>query len=323
MSPDRESITRAESVRRRREQETQQRTIQTPARLKSASTPVASTRSPATMNTRTMRQRYDSVSAVSMPRNRGVQAPSVALPQIGYGPRLLSFLIVAACLFVLYAMFNSDPFIIRSVSLQGNVRIPAQEIVMVLGLTNQPGVLTNPGQIEYNVISRYPEISSVQTNIEFPARIDIIVQERQPVLAWKQDERVLWVDASGYAFPPRGEIAELITVSATGSPPLPAGNENQPPYGARLFLKTELAQAIAALAPMVPEGASLIYDPQYGLGWSDPRGWQAYFGKDNNSMSMKLQIYQNMVDHLLEQDILPSLISVEYPNAPFYRLSEQ
>jgi len=115
-------------------------------------------------------------------------------------------------------------------------------------------------------------------------------------------------------------VNNLITVTAAGGPPLPAGFDPAQVIGARPFLSTDLANAITTLAPFLPQGASLVFDPQYGLGWSDPSGWKVYFGQSNGDTHLKLQVYQAIITSLGEQNIQPSLISVEYPSAPFYRI---
>jgi cell division protein FtsQ len=150
----------------------------------------------------------------------------------------------------------------------------------------------------------------------------VTVSERQPVVAWMQDGQTAWVDAQGYAFPPRGQVDGLATVTSAGAPPIPANLDLNQKIGARPFLTSELSAAIVTLAPSLPEGASLIFDPNYGLGWSDPRGWRVYFGHSNGDATLKFQVYQSMVDYLTQQDVQPTLISVEYPNAPFYRVEQ-
>jgi len=72
----------------------------------------------------------------------------------------------------------------------------------------------------------------------------------------------------------------------------------------------------------MPEGTTLIYEPDYGLGWDDSRGWKVYFGKTTGDMSMKITMYQALVDNLTQRGVAPSMVSVEYPNAPFYRLGQ-
>jgi len=64
---------------------------------------------------------------------------------------------------------------------------------------------------------------------------------------------------------------------------------------------------------------SMIFDPVYGMGWQDPRGWTVYFGQDSQDIPMKTVVYNAIVDTLTQQGVQPSLISVEYLNAPFYK----
>jgi hypothetical protein len=63
----------------------------------------------------------------------------------------------------------------------------------------------------------------------------------------------------------------------------------------------------------------MICDPQYGMGWQDPRGWTVYFGQNAKDILMKKVVYKTILDTLTLQGVQPSLISVEYLNAPFYK----
>lgn len=333
MSPDRLTLTRAEAIRRRKEEEQKRREkfLQKrarrpePASAPSAERPeqAAPHVSPAVARSR-FRARYD-VAAMPLrgqarPRaGGGLQIPALALPKLTFGPRWFSLLLVTACAMMIYLFVTEPVFLVQQAVILGNQRVSAQEINAVLGITNHPAAFLNPAQIEYNIRASFPEIYGAYVQVELPAQVTITVVERQPVAAWRQDGQVMWVDAQGYAFPPRGEVEGLIIVNATGSPPAPEADPNQT-IGARPFLRPELSAALAALAPHVPEDAELVYDPQYGLGWSDPRGWQAYFGKNNQEMPVKLLIYQAMIEHLTARGVQPAIINVEYPNAPFYRI---
>ena len=42
----------------------------------------------------------------------------------------------------------------------------------------------------------------------------------------------------------------------------------------------------------------------------------------NGDNGLKIKVYQNMLDYLSKKKIKPVLISVEYPNAPFYRVEQ-
>jgi hypothetical protein len=272
-----------------------------------------------------LRNRYDI--AMSSPYSRAGSynrpaAPALSLPKIGLGPRLLSFVLVALCSTGLYYLFAMDPFIVRGASILGNGRVSVEQLGAALGIANQPAALLNPAQIEYNILAAFPEIATAQVEINLPSRVVVTVSERQPIVAWQQDGQVTWVDAQGYAFPPRGEAPGLVTVTSAGAPPTPANLNPAQKIGARPFLNSDLSAAIVALSPFLPEGATLIFDPAYGLGWSDPRGWKVYFGHSNGDATLKHQVYQAMLDYFSQHEIQPALISVEYPDAPFYRVEQ-
>jgi hypothetical protein len=67
---------------------------------------------------------------------------------------------------------------------------------------------------------------------------------------------------------------------------------------------------------------SILYDPIQGFGWTDPRGWQVYFGTSARDVELKVRVYESMVNSLTQRGIRPALINVMYPTAPYYRLSQ-
>lgn len=338
MSIDPVTITRAEAIRRRHEEEQKRReslvkktitkpkpapakpkinqtlrqaaqggALRKPAPVKGA-TPVA-----------TGRRRYDI--AMSAPYGRaGGQTRSLPLPKITFGARWISFLLIVLCGVGLYFITSDSFFVVSSANVIGNNRVSAEEISGALGVMGKSAALLSPAQIEYNLLAAFPDIATAQVEINLPADVIVTVSERQPVAAWQQAGQTVWVDALGYAFPPRGLVEGLVTVSAVGAPPSPAPLTQGGVIGARAFLSEEMAEALMILSPRVPQGSSLVYDPRYGLGWADPRGWQAYFGHTHGDVNAKIQVYQSMVDTLTKQGTTPQLISVEYPDAPYYRI---
>jgi hypothetical protein len=83
-----------------------------------------------------------------------------------------------------------------------------------------------------------------------------------------------------------------------------------------------MVKSIKGLAGHVPPGVSILYDESFGFGWSDPRGWQVYFGTSGRDIELKVRVYESMVASLTGRGIQPALINVTYPTAPYYRLSE-
>jgi cell division protein FtsQ len=160
------------------------------------------------------------------------------------------------------------------------------------------------------------------------------VTERVPLIAWTQDGSEVWLDAEGVSFPPRGNPENpLVRVEGHGTPPgltsaLQAGNlESLPPgtpqtaaINPSIRLTPQLVTSILSLGVKVPPDTMLVYDSDHGLGWNDPSGWEVYFGAEDQDMQMKLNIYQNLVEHLQNEGLQPELISVEYIHAPYYRM---
>jgi len=109
---------------------------------------------------------------------------------------------------------------------------------------------------------------------------------------------------------------------AAGDPQVIPVENTEQFVGVKPFLPDDLSKTITALSMNLPEGSNLVFDPQYGLGWNDPKGWKVFFGHSYQESALKLQVYQIMLDHLAKENIQPTMISVEYPNAPFYRVEQ-
>ena len=158
MTRDRVTITRAEALRRQREEEQARREIRAPRRVSTprpVAAPVSSAHARSANKTPlklvpastghirsssgSIRRQYNSAfsHAYSNSRpgsNAGIILPEIHLPRITYGPRWISFLMLTACIGLLYTLLNVDPFIVRGVTILGNQRVVSAEIEMVLGV---------------------------------------------------------------------------------------------------------------------------------------------------------------------------------------------
>lgn len=301
--------TRSEAVRQRRDQENAQRqnTVSVRVRRESPLEETPKPRKPAQKPTR----RYQSA-AMAIPQVRP-QAPS--LPSLRPGWRLLSGSLIVLFAAAIYMLWTSPFFQPTGASVRGNQRIPAEEIDAALGLkAGVPVFLVAPELLEAHLLRVFPDLASATVKVGLPARVTVSLRERQPAVIWVENNTMTWLDADGFAFMPRGEMPGLVTVAASARPP-----QVQPDAQGR-FLPLELVRAFLTMSPHVPPGTAILYDPQYGLGWNDARGWRAYFGSSTEDLTLKLRIYETLVNSLTQRGIQPVLISVAYPNAPFYRL---
>lgn len=318
--------TRAELVRRRRERRRNEKRASRPLTPKTpppsrrafgAETPRPTFARPPIMGGTARqvkqvarRQRYDSALAIS-------ESPSLALPHLHAG-RLASGALSLVLGFLLYTLWNAPLFRVSSAEVYGNQRLGVTEINAALRLVGEPVFKASPAQIEANLRADYPDLAEVQVQVSLPNRIIVHVVERAPILTWHQGEQAFWVDAEGVAFPIRGEASVLLDVFANDRPPQPRSDDDQkktPPA----FIDPALVRMMATVFPYVPPGQPMIYDPSYGVGWEDPRGWSVYFGQNTEDIPLKLQVYQAIVDKLIAAGITPKLISVEHLRAPFYK----
>jgi hypothetical protein len=218
----------------------------------------------------------------------------------------------------LYWLWTSPQFAVSNAEVTGNVRLSTGDINSVLALNGRAIFTVNPRGLEQALRVSFPDLARVSVSVAFPNRVSVTVFERTPIIAWQQDNALAWIDAQGVAFPPRGQVEGLIPVIAGGAPPK-AQVASSDPLSAPAFLSSGLLNALQILAPYVPDGSAILYDPTYGMGWKDNRGWVVYFGQNSGEMALKLRIYQALQDDLTKKGITPSLISVAYPDAPFYR----
>jgi hypothetical protein len=158
----------------------------------------------------------------------------------------------------------------------------------------------------------------------------------------------LYVAADGIAFPARSQEVDpsLPVIEASANPPAPAavpsaeeildelnGTTEEatltltPTNGSeetlnRNFMRSEMVANLLAIAEHAPKGVPIVYDANHGLGWTDPGGWQVYFGALEN-IEMKINVYEALLAQLDAEDTMPKLISVEYVHAPYYQLEHK
>jgi hypothetical protein len=218
-------------------------------------------------------------------------------------------------------LWRAPEFRVTSAQVRGNQRITSEEINTMLGLSGRASFLLQPSHIESSMLLNHPEIESIQVSIGMPNTVSVAVVERQPVIQWQQGESYTWIDGSGVAFRPYGEVQGVILIDALGAPP-PAAPSDSDPGSPTPFISAETVKAVQSLAAFIPPGSMILYDPRDGFSWMDPRGWQVVFGAGSEDMAVKVRVYQSLVDWLAQRGVQPVLINVTYPNAPYYRLDQ-
>jgi cell division protein FtsQ len=249
----------------------------------------------------------------------GVQISLPAIPQIHFGWRLVSLIFGTILLGLLYFAWTAPFLKVTSPEITGLQRLTEQDVNVVLQLTGKQIFMVYPNQLEKALTEAFPEFTKVDVQVDIPNSVKIQVEERTPILIWKQEDKSVLVDANGFAFPMRESAASEPTLIVQASGPPPASIETQTNLEPIRFLPVEMVSALVSLSAIVPTDTNLVYDSAHGLGWKDKKGWEVYFG-DVSDIDMKLNVYKALIQKLKKEKIEPALISVEYVNAPYYRL---
>lgn len=257
------------------------------------------------------KRRYDV--ALSVP---GAELRLPSLPAVRFSWRILSGLMSLALIGLLYYAMTGPVFQVEGIQVEGLQRLTIEDIEIVAGMQGESIFLVDPGEVQGYLAESFKDLSHVKVQVGLPAEVIVTVTERIPVLAWFEDGREVWLDADGFQFDPRGDPGVLMQVEGK-LPSSPVFQEGEAPEN---IVDPELISAVLLMSERRPRETRVVYDPAYGLGWYDERGWDVYFGMDNEQMEMKLQVYEALVEQLERNGVQPELVSVEYLHAPYYRV---
>jgi cell division protein FtsQ len=249
-------------------------------------------------------------------------------------------LLFSTCLFV---GWRSADFQVGAIEIKGTGRISPELVKESFNESQKPIFMVVPDEITQKIIHAFPEFKNVKVDTFFPNKISISFEERNPVLAWKVNDILIWIDEEGIIIPARGQYNGLLTINSSSLPIFShpkSINESDPEiekyqekhnywklpsysmiwFEYHRYIERGLLDAIVQLNSQIPAERTFIYDPHRGLGWNDAHGWKIFVGLDLEKINEKMLAYEKIVSELTSQGVRPSLISVEYLHAPYYRL---
>ncbi|MDY6846427.1 MAG: FtsQ-type POTRA domain-containing protein [Chloroflexota bacterium] len=264
-------------------------------------------------------------------RTKGAELQLPAFPQFQLGWRFISGAIFFLSLAAVFSFSSLDTFEVSSINLQGSHRLGAEALLSQVDLVGKAIISIKPEEVVQEITESFPSLKSVKVSTGLPASVNIQIVERDPIILWQTEETPLWIDADGVTFPVRGEAETILTVLAKGNPPeIATLEETETPeedqeisiFKEQSFPNTtlEFVHGMLALSEYLPDETYLQYDPQFGLGWQDPRGWLVYFGSDTSEIDIKLAEYETIITTLQAENRQPALISLEFLHSPFYRM---
>jgi hypothetical protein len=333
-----QSQSRADQLRQRRAQQSREHTA-TPRRTAARpSAPPVTVRSYQSSMATPLRQTRTSTVRKQTYYSLGSSGAELRLPALpfaGLGSRTISAILVGLMALALYVVAFSEEFQINSSKLMvsGIQRLTTSDIDAALAIDGEQVINLNPEELTAKLATAYPELTSIDLKIGFPASVIIDVVERQPVLAWKTGDVTYWIDQNGFILPPRGEVEGLQTIDADTLPDLlpvssvAAAETNTDQTAAPTStsywgrqINNNLLKSVIDLPGRISIESNLVYNSLNGLGWKDPRGWSVFIGRELTNIDQKLAIYDSLIKDLDQRGITPTeMVSVEFINAPFYK----
>jgi hypothetical protein len=260
-------------------------------------------------------------------RRRGERAPGIlrpeglsgeiARPSVQHGVkgrgavgwRVFSGFVVLSLLLILALFFTLDAFYVHSIAVGGLRYTTKEEVFALADIANMHIFWVNPDDVRRSIL-RSPTVADASVTVSWPPNmVQIIVQEREPALVWEQAGVAVWIDVQGRVMRLREDRPDLVRISVDAVV--------EGPLGPNVAVPLDVVTGALQLKSLYPNIDVLRYNPYKGLGYSDGRGWEVWFGTGND-MPDKLRVYDALVNNLLTRGIQPGEINVVDMDAPFY-----
>ena len=269
----------------------------------------------------------------------GAEIRLPAISSINIGWRFLSFFLGIFCLVGIYLLFNSAEFQVNQIQTSGLSRLTVADLDAVMKINGESIIWMDAKQVQQDLMIAFPELKDIAITVEFPDQVKISAFERQPVLVWQTEKQAYWMDQEGVLIPPRGEVADLLTIYASAAPPLVVAPQEQelivstPAQGDTPITQLSIAQlqgwgetvdpvmidAAYQLLAFLPPNSQILYNQTHGLGWKAEQGWDVYVGLTLSDIHYKLNAYQALIEKFSKEGKNPSMVSIEFATRPYYR----
>jgi hypothetical protein len=222
--------------------------------------------------------------------------------------RLVSAVIVLGMILALLLFFLADPFYVRGAVVDGQEFLTPSDVYTIAGIDGWHLFWLDAAAVRQRLVE-YPTIADAAVNIDWPPNmVQITIAEREPALVWDQAGVTVWIDLQGRVMRQSADVTGLIRIVAEA----PSGD----PLTPNTRLPVDVVSGALQLRDLLPTLETLRYDADKGLGYNDPRGWEAWFGTGAN-MPEKMLIYNALAADAQARGVLPSEINISDPDSPF------
>lgn len=223
-------------------------------------------------------------------------------------PRIVSATIVVGMVGALLLFFLADPFYVRGAVVNGQEFLTPSDVYTIAGIDGWHLFWLDAAEVRAR-LTAYPTIADAVVSIDWPPNmVQITIAEREPALVWDQAGVTVWIDPQGRVMRQSADVTGLLRIVAEPT--------ELDPLSPNTRLPIDVISGALQLRDLIPNLETLRYDAGRGLGYNDPRGWDAWFGTGAD-MPEKMLIYNAMTADVQARGVLPSEINVSDPDAPF------
>ncbi len=221
--------------------------------------------------------------------------------------RAVGLIVLAGLLTILVEFFASDAFYVYDAEVRGNRLLSASQIYEASGIDSYSIFWIQPEVVERK-LEALPYIRSATVRCWLPNRVQIIVEEREPIILWRTRARAFWVDGEGQAMAPLADLPGLVRVE----------DEEGAAADGDGSMSLEIVTGIQQIRQLLPGIDLFHYNPVYGLQFITPEGVQVYLG-EGQDMAYKVQVFDAVRQQIAREGRVVSLIDLRYKDEPYIR----
>lgn len=270
---------------------------------------------PAKRRSRPARRQHRQEQALAKIVQTSRRRPAKALPRLS--PLRVAAAMLAFALIALAAtLFISDDFFVQTAAMRGLRYTSAEEVYRQAGI-DRYNIFWVDARAVAQRIEALPYVRQATVTTALPNRVQIEIEERQPLAVWKVNAQEFWVDSEGYTMP-------VLTAEAQAA----AGLAGALPVLWDLDGSTALAdnrldpQLIASLRQVhqqAPQVTDFGYDRSKGLQFRFPGGTYVSLGHPEG-MAQRVASLLVLHQSLASQGQTPAEIDWRNKDGYFLRL---
>ena len=213
----------------------------------------------------------------------------------------IALLLLMSGIAALIFLFTDAEFQTQTPAISGNSYLNDEQILQQADLAGRNIYAIDPQRASRRLMTFLPQVKEARVSLALPNRIAIHVVERQPVLIYRQGNKILWADEEGRLFPAVADRSDLpLLIDEDGS----ASTDGE-------YLDPGVGQAVQILAMTLPDVSEFHHRQVYGLFFISPEGWRVYLG-DGDDMQRKLITWQTMRKELLQENRSIKTVDLRY-----------